>query len=66
MQVSSRLVPLFIAFNKLVLVRASHFDVYKAHLQSTLPARKTARLCGREVGVYQGGWIAAHHSNDRF
>jgi hypothetical protein len=36
MQVSSRLVPLFIAFNKLVLVRASHVDVYKAFTEWSL------------------------------
>ena len=61
-----RLVPLLVAFNKVVLVQESHREAYAAHMARSLPPRKSTELCGVEVGVYEGGWIAAFHSNDRF
>jgi hypothetical protein len=48
------------------LVHREHHADLLEHLVARLPPRKTVELCGAEVAVYEGGWIAAFHANDRF
>lgn len=48
------------------LVHREYHDELLQYLVARLPARKTVELCGAQVAVYEGGWIAAFHGNDRF
>jgi len=60
------MIPFAIAYNKVFLIHRDFHQAALEHLKQCFPERKTSVLWGREVVIYEAGWIAAFHANDRF
>ena len=66
LELSSRIVPFAIAYNKVYLCAPSLVETYQAHVESdpNVCVRKKASLFGHECLVCKHGWLHTFHGND--
>ena len=66
LDLSSRIVPFAIAYNKVYLCAPSLVETYQAHVESdsNVCVRKKASLFGHECLVCKHGWLHTFHGND--